>query len=437
MNIRYYIALGIAALGLNACQLQDDLWGKKPSASTDFGVLTLDVVAEEPVATKAAVNTDNFPIQIKAKGETQTEQVYNYTKPSDFPSTGLSLPVGTYIVSSHTPGELQAEMTTPYFQGEQEVEISKNITTQVEVNCKMKNTRIEVALSDEFSSTLSEWEMTINDGINEAISFSSKDNKRIVYYYFKNEVSKLNLNLSGKLKDTGAKIYDSMVLTKKQASEKYDDASEYFEGGESLKINLKLSAATEGKVTFNVTASILFTNHDQEEKVDVYEPSELPSDPGSTPTPEPKPEGDAIVFSEPTGNSYLVNGITHKKGTTPPSNVQINMTFKHKLSNLYVLASSSNSDFATMLGVMGGLTTSPGLDLTSQEAKENGLNKLFPLPENGADSYSFTLDAQLFVLMEQKGCPGTHTYTVKAVDKQGNEKTATLKVTIVSDTEVK
>ncbi len=431
MNIRYYIALGIAALGLNACQLQDDLWGKKPSASTDFGVLTLDVVAEEPVATKAAVNTDNFPIQIKAKGETQTEQVYNYAKPSDFPSTGLSLPVGTYIVSSHTPGELQAEMTTPYFQGEQEVEIPKNITTQVKVNCKMKNTRIEVALSDEFSSTLSEWEMTINDGINEAISFSSKDNKRIVYYYFKNEVSKLNLNLSGKLKDTGAKIYDSMVLTKKQASEKYDDASEYFEGGESLKINLKLSAATEGKVTFNVTASILFTNHDQEEKVDVYEPSELPSDPGSTPTPEPKPEGNDVSLVCSAFDTGVEYSLTQPGQLDKLKDLTVNVLSPNGLKSLKVTIKAGNKDFQAAVEDLK-FTNRELVGDTELEGILGGFGVNIAMPKTDATSYDFPIGS-FFPMMNiykatDKG--KYHEFIITATDNKEKTVTKSLKVTI-------
>lgn len=431
MNIRYYIALGIAALGLNACQLQDDLWGKKPSASTDFGVLTLDVVAEEPVATKAAVNTDNFPIQIKAKGETQTEQVYNYAKPSDFPSTGLSLPVGTYIVSSHTPGELQAEMTTPYFQGEQEVEIPKNITTQVKVNCKMKNTRIEVALSDEFSSTLSEWEMTINDGINEAISFSSKDNKRIVYYYFKNEVSKLNLNLSGKLKDTGAKIYDSMVLTKKQASEKYDDASEYFEGGESLKINLKLSAATEGKVTFNVTASILFTNHDQEEKVDVYEPSELPSDPGSTPTPEPKPEGNDVSLVCSAFDTGVEYSLTQPGQLDKLKDLTVNVLSPNGLKSLKVTIKAGNKDFQAAVEDLK-FTNRELVGDTELEGLLKRLGVNIDMPKANATSYDFPIGA-FFPMMNiyEATDPGKyHEFIITATDNKEKTVTKSLKVTI-------
>lgn len=425
MNIRYYIALGIAALGLNACQLQDDLWGKKPSVSTDFGVLTLDVVAEEPVTTKAAVNTDNFPIQIKAKGETQTEQVYNYAKPSDFPSTGLSLPVGTYIVSSHTPGELQAEMTTPYFQGEQEVEIPKNITTQVEVNCKMKNTRIEVALSDEFSSTLSEWEMTINDGINEAISFSSKDNKRIIYYYFKNEVSKLNLNLSGKLKDTGAKIYDSMVLTKKQASEKYDDASENFEGGESLKINLKLSAATEGKVTFNVTASILFTNHDQEEKVDVYDPSELPSDPGS------KPEGNDVSLVCSAFDTGVEYSLAQFDQLTDLEKLKVSILSPNGLKSLKVTIKAGNEGFQAAVEDLK-FTDRELVGDTELEGILTGVGVNIAMPKADATSYDFPIGA-FFRMMNiyEATDPGKyHEFIITATDNKEKTVTKSLKVTI-------
>lgn len=431
MRLRYYIALSACALlSFSACEMQEEMWGKKPTNNTEVGALTLDVLAEEPISTKAAVSTSDFPIVIKGKDDNIKDQVFNYNSISEFPAAGLTLPTGTYIVSAHSNATLEKEMTKPYFQGEQEVEIQTKVNTQATVNCKMKNTKIEIALDSEFQNALSEWGLTINDGSNTAIYFSSTDSKRLVYYYFEGEVEKLTLNIRGKLREDGNTIYDSMYLTKKEADEKYDDVSNCFEGGEALNINLTLSKATEGKITLGATASILFTNHTQEESVNVVFPGEEEETPSEPITPE-EPSGEDIVFSEPNGNTYLQNGVIYVNGETPPDNVQIDMAFKNGLKNLYVLASSTNEDFAGLLSNFSTLTQDPGLDLTSKEAKDADLDKLFPLPEVGATTYSFSLSKSLFELMGKQGCPGTHSYTVTAVDSQGKRESATLRVTII------
>ena len=432
MRVGYYIAMSVCALlSFSACEMQEEIWGNRPTGNSEVGVLTLDVLADEPVSTKALVATKDFPVVIQGTSEGVTDSIYRYNLAADFPGGGLKLLTGTYLISAHSNATLDKVMTEPYYHGEKEVTIQTGVSTRDEVICKMKNTKIEVALDDEFSNTLSNWEMTVNDGSNTAISFSSAESKRIVYYLFENEVKELQLNIQGTLRENGQKIHDTMILTKEQASEKYDDVSEYFEGGEALKINLKLDAATEGGVKLDVTASIFFSNnYEQDAPVDVVFPGEEEENPNDPTTPE-EPSGEDIVFSEPNGNAYLIDGVTFKVGTTAPSNVQIDMAFKNGLQNLYVLASSTNEGFADMLNMFSTLTQDPGLDLTSDEAKEAGLGGLFPLPEVGATTYSFSLSEALFDLMGKQGCPGTHSYTVTAVDSQGERKSATLRVTIV------
>ena len=107
------------------------------------------------------------------------------------------------------------------------------------------------------------------------------------------------------------------------------------------------------------------------------------------------------------------------------------MTFEKGLQNMYVLASSTHEIFSELLGVMGGLTTAPGLDLTSSKAKEENLGELFPLPEVGNETYSFTLTKNLLDLMLEQGCPGIHTFQLTATDTEGNSVTKALTVTIV------
>ena len=117
--------------------------------------------------------------------------------------------------------------------------------TQSVVDCKIKNTKIEIVLDPEFSAALSEWKLTIDDGSGTVLDFSSTTTKRLVYWFFGEEVDKLSLNIRGKLLEGGNTITENMTLTKSQATEKYDDVSEFFEGGEALKINVEADRGGE------------------------------------------------------------------------------------------------------------------------------------------------------------------------------------------------
>ena len=433
MRLRYYIALSACALlSFSACEMQEEMWGKKPTSNTEIGVLTLDVLAEEPVSTKAAVSTSDFPIEIKGKDTNIADQVFNYNSASEFPSAGLTLPTGTYIVSAHSNATLQKEMTKPYFQGEKEVEIQTKINTKAEVNCKMKNTKIEIALDPEFQKALSEWGLTINDGSNTAIYFSSTNTKRLVYYYFEGEVEQLTMNIRGKLKEDGNTIYDTMYLTKKQASEKYDDVSNYFEGGEALKINLTLTAATEGKITLGATASILFTNHTQEESVNVVFPGEEEETPSEPIIPE-EPIGEGVNMT----CSAFDTGVTFSTGNVSDElkNIAVRITAPSGLASLKATIIAGNKGFAAAVEDLK-FTDRDLVGDTEIESilEESGIP--IQMPTQGVTTYNFPI-GQFFSLMDIYGATvndeykgDEHIFQITATDRLGNWLTKELKVKI-------
>ena len=351
MRVRYYIAMSVCALlSFSACEMQEEIWGNKPTENSEVGVLTLDVLADEPVSTKASVAATDFPVVIQGTSEGVADQTYHYNSAADFPKEGLKLLTGTYLISAHSNATLEKVMTVPYYHGEKEVTIQTKVETQGEVICRMKNTKIEVALDDEFSSTLSDWKMTVSDGINTAISFSSADNKRFVYYHFENEVKELQLNVQGTLSGSGEKIHDSMILTKEYVSQKYEDVSEYFEGGEALTIKLKLGAATEGGVKLGVTANILFTNHTQEESVNVVFPGEEEETPSEPTTPEePSGEGvDLVCEAFETGVEF-----SSKSDAPIPSDMVVSVLTPQGLKSMKVTITAGNADFAEAVDGLG------------------------------------------------------------------------------------
>lgn len=444
MRLRYYIALSACALlSFSECEMQEEMWGKKPTSNTEVGALTLDVLAEEPISTKAAVSTSDFPIVIKGKDDNIKDQVFNYNSISEFPAAGLTLPTGTYIVSAHSNATLEKEMTKPYFQGEQEVEIQTKVNTQATVNCKMKNTKIEIALDLEFQNALSEWGLTINDGSNTAIYFSSTDSKRLVYYYFEGEVEKLTLNIRGKLKEDGNTIYDSMYLTKKEADEKYDDVSNCFEGGEALKINLTLSKATEGKITLSATASILFTNHTQEESVNVVFPGEEEETPSEPITPE-EPSGEGVNMT----CSAFDTGVTFSNSVEnlpeDLTNIAVNITAPSGLASLKATIIAGNEGLNGLLEESLPFTNRELIGDTEIEGLLASVGVPIQMPTQGTTSYNFPI-GQFFSMMKIYGPTvdadadeteydpdgkDEHIFRITATDSLGNWLTKELKVKI-------
>ena len=73
-----------------------------------------------------------------------------------------------------------------------------------------------------------------------------------------------------------------------------------------------------------------------------------------------------------------------------------------------------------------GLVAGDGMDLASDGA--SGLAELFPLPEAGTTEYTFSMSEMLFTMLNSFA--GTHDFTLKVVDKEGNEKSAVLTITV-------
>lgn len=109
---------------LSSCELKDELTGTK-GGKQEMGALELSVSVPQEI-TESRANTEapgNYPVVVMNK-ETE-EEAYNGTY--EAMEKPLRLPVGTYIVSSHTPGDIETTMLSPYYGGEKEMTISRQI----------------------------------------------------------------------------------------------------------------------------------------------------------------------------------------------------------------------------------------------------------------------------------------------------------------------
>lgn len=393
MKLINKITLGMLALaGLASCEMREEIWGKAPV--TETGVMTVAVDAQAPVATKAPISTATFLLNIFNK---EGEIEHSFSKVSDFPAAGVTLPVGDYRVAAYSQDSTTVEkrMNKPYYKGSEMATIVAGVTkTNVVVDCKMQNTRIVIEPDATFGAMFSEWTMTLDDGSETVLVFRHTDSNWDAYWLFPEDVETLIGNITGKTV-TGNSIAQTFSVSKSSATEKEEgDDSDYFEGGEKLVISLKHTAATEGNITgITVNATITFTNTDTEVDIPVHwendEPSTEPDEPTNPDTPDTPGTGDG---TEPTLScAAFETGVEYSiEEQNWPSSTNVVVSTPAGLKSLKVTIEGGNEGFKSAV-------EAPSLNLidkeligeTALEAMLASLNVPVPMPTKNATTYSF------------------------------------------------
>lgn len=404
---------------LSSCELKDELTGPK-GENSEMGALELTVSVSESAAQSRA-NSEapgNYPVVIVNK-DTE-EEAYNGTY--EEMKKPLSLPVGTYTVNSHTPGDIKTSMTSPYYGGEKEMTITKGVVSVLDMVCKMLNTKISLKLGDDFKAAFKEWTINLNDGSDHVLKFTAADvENNVVYWYFGDNahVSTLTMDITAITQD-GVKVRDQVQFTKADADESYEDDSDEFTGGDALNINIGAfeeptpEPGEKPQLGFNVSVDITFDGRDETVEIPVVD----------VPTPDPKPGDDEVITISDGGTGYLTDGVIVADGVFP-TDVNVIMGIEKGIQNVFVKVSTTNTVFEGMVAELG-LVAGDGMDLASSEASD--LAELFPLPEAGATEYTFSMSEMLFTMLN--GFEGKHDFTLKVVDKEGNEKSAVLTITV-------
>lgn len=415
---RYHLPFA-ALLGLSllsSCEMKDELWGNdKDTRSQGTAELNIDVKQPYSMTTRAdegnssssqEVSTADYPVTIKGTSDGVLDINKEYAKASEIPNS-ITLPVGTYTVTAHTPGEIKKQMTSPFYAGDKEMTITKGVISQTTVTCKMKNSRIQVNYGDDFKQNFSAWAMTIEDGSENAIAYTQQDsNPAAVYWYFgEQDVTTITVNIRATT-TAGNTVSESRSFKKADASEKYGEENEFFDGGDAIVIQMGAVENSSGNVT-GITINSYVTFEDKTDQVEI--PVNVP-----------------VSITEPDGNNYLVNGITINEESYP-SNVALNIKADAGLQHLYFKIGSSNS---ALTSAASAYTSGDGLDLIG--ATEATATSYFgTLPTSGATTYTLSLSATLMQLLQQHA--GTHTLTVKATDANGNPLSKAFTVTVTKE----
>lgn len=314
MKHLYNMAWGLLLVaGLASCEMKNELFDEKGSGET--GVLEIGVAvnkAIDNVATRAGeddadegvavpvegdeVAADGFEIDITGEDNFSEQITYNSGE-----TNSISLPVGTYTVYAHTPGELKSVMDDPYYGGTTTngtIAITSGVTSTASIKCLMENTRIMLGYDDQFLATYKSWAITVESGLEgqvlDAIYEGTGEPPVIDKYWDLGDgVASVIVKGYAVLKEGGATVPVSKVLTKVNGED--------FVGAEALNITLVLgSGGVSGSLAgVDVVVNLFGTEPDSGDTVEV--PIETEDDPG-TPKPPVTEEG-APTVSFPNGEN--------------------------------------------------------------------------------------------------------------------------------------
>lgn len=429
--------LGALLIGaLASCEMKDELTGTTTS-SQEMGALELDLSVLEP-GSRAINLADQFPVHI-----TCPDDLDNPEKNKEFSSYSsmenpVQLPVGDYIVSANTAGEIFPIMTAPYYKGSEPLIISAGSTEQVEVVCKMANTKIKLDLPEDFE-TFQNWMITFDAGESKTLTFGTSgdmdgDGSSALYWYLGEEGAQtITMNITATTAE-GVEVSQSETFSKSDVEESYEDDENNFVGGDALNIKIDVTdepidpnpdepEETKPEISFGVTVDVTFNNTNESVTIPV---TPGVSGGGESTGGETGGEGeeDAPITISDNGTGYLTNGVTVAGGKYP-TDVAVVMNAKNGIQNVYVKIATTNSTFEDMVRDMH-LVDGDGMDLASEGAA--GLASFFPLPQTGATEYTFTMSETLFGLLANFA--GKHDFMLTVIDAEGNQESATLTINL-------
>lgn len=431
-NLLHTMAAGLLlCAGLASCEMKEELWGGSESSETGFLNLGVAVNASQNVITKAeedaedgvvdngeqtgeTVSAADFPVSIN--GVTDPTYSKNFEAYADLEDQNpIELPVGEYTVTAHSNLELKPIMSVPFYEGTfKDLKVTKDITAEANVVCKMKNTRIKLNYTSDFTANFKTWTITMTDGSANILTFKDTDadaaNPAAKYWLISENVSQITINVRATNID-GEPVNETRTLTKPTGSD-----SDYWTGGDALTVDINgVKPDPEdpnGVSGIDITVNVTFA----EESEDV----EVPVTPGTgggdepSPDPDPDPSGDAPTVS----SKYLGQTITFSKTeNNAPSDVVVDMSAPKGIQHVYIKATTSDN---TLKGIFTaiGFMTEPGLDFVGL-AENEAAGEIAPLfdelPEVGDTEYPFVLGSLASMLTV-----GEHSFTVTVIDKEDN-----------------
>lgn len=416
--------LYIAALSLFSCEMKNEILDGNKNYE-DVGYLNLGVYAQNKLSKAATDNgegTDNSPVNVSAFQVeiNNSEGVYKeFGSYSELQAAGkIELPVGKYTVKAHTPGDIQPKMSSPYYYGETALEIVKDVEKTATVNCKMKNTKIQLVYGETFATVFKSWSITVSDGSSNILTYDQTNpNPSAVYWLIADNVSEITVHIVAFLQD-GTKITEDRSITKPEDAE-----SDYWAGSDALTITMEPGKPNPSGVTIDIKVEVSFTDSEVTEEI----PVEPDDDNGGTTEPGEGEDADAPTLSGEYLNKTADFDI--QEGTDNFPSVEIKMDVPAGIQSIVVKATTDNESLGPILGGMGFTS---GVDLVDTDVPALKLALGENIPHGGDKDYTFSVNGMISAALAAN--LGTHTFEVKVTDLNGKSASGTLTFNITDST---
>lgn len=326
-------------------------------------------------------------------------------------------------------------MSAPYYSGSTDITVTKDIASEVNVECRMANSRIQMNYGEDFKATFSEWTITINDNTEMAMVFTQTEiDAAPVYWHFSEDATSITVNIRAKTME-GNTVTERRVFKKSDAAENYEEEGEVFTGGDALEINMGTVESSTGEVT-GITITTNITFEDSEEAV------EIPTvDPDAPTEPEEPGEGDGEGEGGETGAVTLIlpaDATYSLIAGNAPASADAYIASEAGLDKIIVTITAGNDAFQAILVdlTMDGqsfLAENGGVDLIDNTDFGNLVTTVeSQAPADGTKEYTFPIGA-FFTFLNMTGAtdPGkSHEFHITVTDKNGETANGVYKVTI-------
>lgn len=426
--------------GLASCEMKDEILGKDPMTG-DTGTLSLSV--ETGKVTRGTTDqVDQFPVVITGKDVEYTQKFDSY---AELKQAGeVKLPVGTYTIEACSPGEFKSEMSEPFYGGEQEVKIQKDVTSETSVVCTMQNVKISIELTEEFLATYQDWTINVTDKKQNghAKTYTKEadgDTPAPVYWKMDEGVETIYINGTAKT-NGGEDVTISGTAKKSNLPEFEEDDDIYFVGGDELKIDLtpvKVEGSTPGILEEGIQIKVSLFNSEKNENVEI--PVTPGTDGGDTEEPgtgedggdEGEGDGGEETAAEPT---ISFPQSTYTLPDDAEKNADVTITAEAGLKSVKVKITAGNEGFSNALDflVTSGIDFSTGVELVDNKPLESVIGIIAPgleVPSEGATDYKFPVGSFFEVLSETGATDSTgHIFDITVTDQNGKTTSGKLNV---------
>ena len=395
----------VLSLGLVSCERDKIGYGDKENATGTLSFMQFDVETstEIDIISRAATSaTYNYVIRIFDANGDQVGDDYIYGQMPE----SIVLTTGTYSMSVQSQSNIPAaEFEAPVYGATvNNIVIEEDQTTDVGViTCRLVNIKVSVAYNEAMQAVMGEDCQAIVEIGNGALTFAKGESQ--CGYFAAPEVSNaMTVKFSGTVDGNYATMTRAFTDVK---------------AGQWRKINFIMTVNEEGDATFDVVVEDWCDEKELANNVDVSE-EVIGPDPDAGEGEEQNPDAPKVIYkggSVPTAPIVITDGMQLGFTISAPKGI----------AGLSVDIASDNADFKNDVLSMG---ISP-IDLVNPSEAQISICNMFGLPYGsnlvGKTETAFDLSGAVTPLM---GFPGTHSFTLKITDTEGNTTSTTIKMKV-------